>query len=67
VILSDDDIQEFTDLYEGEYGERLSKEEASEIAWRLADLYAFLATPLPSEQSALPKPQLAEADSHIPA
>ncbi len=67
MILSDEDIQEFCDLYEGEYGERLSKEEASEIAWRLVDLYVSLAEALPSEHPTPPKPQSGETDSRIPS
>jgi hypothetical protein len=40
--ISDDDLEEFKTLYAAEFEEELSHEEASEIAVRVADLYALL-------------------------
>lgn len=48
--VGDEDLKEFRTLYAKEFGEELSDEEASEMAGRVADLYALLAEPLPSEQ-----------------
>ena len=65
--IDDKDLEEFKKLYAAEFGEELSREEASEIAWRLADLYTFLAEPLPSERAALPTQQLGGGSSRIPS
>ncbi len=55
--ISDEDLEEFTRLYAAEFGEKLSKAEASEIAGRFVDLYTLLAEPLPSEQEGAAMPQ----------
>ena len=54
--ISDEDLEEFMRLYTAEFGERLSKEEASEVAGRFVDLYTLLAEPLPSEQEGAAEP-----------
>jgi hypothetical protein len=48
--LTDADIDAFIDMYEEEYGERLSKAEASDMAHRFMALYELLARPLPDEE-----------------
>lgn len=65
--ISDEDLEEFMRLYTAEFGEALSKAEASEIAGRFVDLYTLLAEPLPSEQAVSPKPQLGELGSRTPS
>jgi hypothetical protein len=45
-------LQKFMDLYEEEYGEKLSPAEAEEMASSLIHLYLVLARPLPSELAA---------------
>lgn len=47
--LSDEEINDFINLYENIYQERLSIEEAREMATRLVALYEVLARPLPGE------------------
>lgn len=47
--LNEEDIKEFAQLYKQEFGEELTKKEAAEMAWNIANLYEFLAEPLPSE------------------
>lgn len=47
--IDDKELQEFMALYEAEFGERLSKDDASEAAGNLAELYALLSEPLPEE------------------
>jgi len=54
--ISDEDLEEFMRLYTAEFGQQLSKAEASEIAGRFVDLYMLLAEPLPSEQEGAAKP-----------
>lgn len=54
--ISDEDLEEFIRLYAAEFGEQLSKAEASEIAGRFVDLYTLLAEPLPSEQEGAAMP-----------
>lgn len=44
-----EDLEEFERIYFAETGKRLSPQEASEAAGRLAHLYALLARPLPRE------------------
>lgn len=64
--LRNEDIDEFINLYEKEFGERISNEQAGEIASNFASLYAFLAEPLPSEQ-VMPKVQNSpETDARTP-
>lgn len=48
--LSDEEISDFINVYESCYQERLSVEEAREIATRLVALYEVLARPLPGER-----------------
>jgi len=51
-------LQEFMRLYEEEFNEPLSEDEAREITSRLVELYMMLAEPLPSERLHLiPPPQ----------
>ena len=52
--LSEEAIQEFASLYKEEFGEELTKAEASEMAYRLMVLYEQLSKPLPDEQGAAP-------------
>lgn len=47
---SDHDLQEFIAIYQEEFGETLSFAEASEMAFRLVNLYMQLTKALPSEQ-----------------
>lgn len=49
--LSRDAIAEFKTIYEEEYGERLSDEDAQEMSERLLRLFALLARPLPADTS----------------
>jgi hypothetical protein len=51
MLLEDGDIKEFQIMYEEEFGEAISTEEASILASRLITLYETLARPLVSEQS----------------
>lgn len=46
-------LHEFIGIYEEEFGERLSVDEAREVASNLIDLYLILLSPTPSEQKAL--------------
>lgn len=48
--ISATDLQEFIAIYQEEFGETLSLAEASEIAFRLVNLYTQLTKALPSEQ-----------------
>lgn len=50
--LSDEALEEFTQIYREEFGETLTRGEASELASRVLTLYKLLARPLPSERSA---------------
>lgn len=50
-------LQEFRRLYEKEFGESISEDEAREIAPRLVELYMMLAQQLPSEQRAATPPE----------
>lgn len=47
---SDPDLQEFIAIYQEEFGDTLSLAEASEMAFRLVNLYMQLTKALPSEQ-----------------
>ena len=47
--INDKDLEEFKRIYFAEYGEELSRAEASEIANNLVDFYTLLSEPLPSE------------------
>lgn len=55
--VSDEELQEFTALYESEFGEKLSKAEASEVAGNLAEFYSLLAEPLPGEKCPVTTPK----------
>jgi len=46
----DKDLKEFQTLYEQEFGEPISEQDASYMASRLVTLYEALARPLPSEK-----------------
>lgn len=48
--ISATDLQEFIAIYQEESGETLSLAEASEMAFRLVNLYTQLTKALPSEQ-----------------
>jgi hypothetical protein len=50
--ITDDAVNEFIQLYEEEFGERLSGPEARELASNLCELYLILLSPTPSEQKA---------------
>lgn len=43
--LTDDDLREFADLWQAEFGETLSADDARHYASRLLRLYALLAAP----------------------
>ena len=65
--ISDEDLEEFMRLYTAEFGEALSKADASEIAGRFVDLYTLLAEPLPSEQEVAAKPSAENPDPPAPS
>jgi len=50
MTFEDKDLNEFLTLYEEEFGEHLSIQDASHMASRLITLYEALARPLPSEK-----------------
>lgn len=64
--ITDEDLQEFMRLYTAEFGEDLSKAEASEIAGRFVDLYMLLSEPLPSEREEITKPKLPSGTEWTP-
>ena len=47
--LDDDAIRAFADIWETEFGEKLTPSQARTEAERLLDFYAALAEPLPAE------------------
>jgi hypothetical protein len=49
--LSDESAREYQTLYERDFGEAISFEEAREIATRLVTLYAMLRNPLPEQKA----------------
>jgi len=49
MTFEDKDLEEFQALYEEEFGEPISEQEASIMASRLITLYEALTYPLPSE------------------
>lgn len=51
MLLNNEEIQAFKKLYEEEFDEPISVQEASIIASRLITLYEALARPLPSESA----------------
>ena len=50
MFLRDEDVKEFQTIYEEEFGEPISEQEASAMASRLVMLYDALSRPLPSEK-----------------
>jgi len=42
-------LREFIEIYEKEFGERISEDEAREVAFRLVELYQVLGEPLRGE------------------
>jgi len=52
-------LQESMCLYEQEFGEIISEDDAREVASRLVELYQLLAAPLPSEVPRAGSPQTA--------
>jgi len=51
MLLNNEEIQEFKKLYEEEFNEPISEQEAGIMAARLITLYEALARPLPSERA----------------
>ncbi len=49
--LTEEDIREFIDVYEAEYGVRLRLEDAWEIAERVVSLHELLSHPLPDVEN----------------
>lgn len=49
MLLKNEEIQEFKEIYDDEFNEPISEQEAGIIATRLVALYESLARPLPSE------------------
>ncbi len=62
--ISEEELQEFIQLYKKEFGEELSMTEASEVAGNFVSLYELLAEPLPGEQNS---PTSSQSDSAGPA
>lgn len=58
--ITDAALDEFIALYKEVFGEGLSRDEASEVSFRLLTLYELLRTPLPSEQVSTPTPPAAQ-------
>jgi hypothetical protein len=48
--ISEEMLEEFTQLYQQEFGERLNRSNASEIAFRVLTLYELLGKTLPSDR-----------------
>jgi hypothetical protein len=59
---SDEELDEFAELYKEECGEELSRKEASEIAFRLLTFYELLARKLPNEHNVKVPPRAAQRD-----
>ncbi len=62
--IDDDALSEFLTLYNEEFGEDISRKEASEMAHRLLMLYDVLAKKLPGEQDPASLQQPNEEDDH---
>ena len=60
--IDDKELQEFMALYEAEFGEKLSENEAGEVAGNLAELYSLLAEPLSGEQRPVTTPMSSPDD-----
>lgn len=56
-------LKEFQSLYEQEFGEKLSDEEARAMIHRLMALYQIILRPLPSTLPSAPNPRTASAES----
>ena len=54
--VSEEALDDFIRIYKEEYGEELSRAEASEMTFRLLTLYELLAKHKSHERSATPKP-----------
>jgi flagellin-specific chaperone FliS len=54
MTIDDRSVDEFIDIYEDEFGERLTRKQASEIADRLITLYRLLVRKVPVEQKLTP-------------
>ena len=48
--LTDNDLDEFAEIYKAEFKKDISREEARDVASQLMKLYELLARPLPSEK-----------------
>lgn len=53
--ISDEELDEFIAIYEDEYGEKLDREDAREVARRLLTLVHLLARKLPHEHTVTPR------------
>lgn len=62
MTIAPDALEEFARLYEKEFGEKISLDQAREMASRLMHLYVKLADPLPDERS---KPRQASGADEI--
>ena len=51
--IPDKELDEFIAIYEEEFGEEISRKEASEMAFRLLTFYELLARKLPNEHNVL--------------
>lgn len=49
--ITDETLDQFIELYKEEFGEEISRSEASEMAFRLITLYEALARKLPAVRS----------------
>ena len=63
MLLTNEDCEEFRQVYKKDTGEDITIEEAREIASRLLELYRLLAQPLPSEIEARAKRPSEDASS----
>lgn len=62
--ISDESAREFMQLYEAEFGEQISLDEAYEMGDRLVSLYEILSRPLPHEKTS--EPQAPSVDEPLP-
>ena len=70
VELPDQSLAEFIEIYEDEFGEKLSRADAFNMAYDLVSLYETLARKLPSEQTPgdpTPRDGIAPKGSTLPA
>ena len=61
--LDDRDIQEFIQLWKGEFKEMLSPADARQCASQLLELYGVLASPLPEERHESPDGRYDDIDT----